>query len=32
MTHCRDADEGDSLQLWRVVVNVLSKQSWAANK
>jgi hypothetical protein len=26
------ADEGDSLHIWMIIVNVLNKQVWTANK
>jgi hypothetical protein len=31
MAHCQDTDGGDSLQIWRVVLNILSKKSEAAD-
>jgi hypothetical protein len=32
MAHPRVADEGDGLQIWRVVANVLNRQSRRADK
>jgi hypothetical protein len=32
MAHPQVADRGDSLQILRVAVNILNKQSWTANK
>jgi hypothetical protein len=32
MTLHRVADVGDGIQIWRLAMNVLNKQSWTANK
>jgi hypothetical protein len=32
MVHLEIVDGGDSLQIWRVAVNILNKQLWTANK
>jgi hypothetical protein len=31
MAHPQVADGGDILQIWRVAVNILNKQSWRAD-
>jgi hypothetical protein len=32
MAHRQVADGGDGLQIWRVAANILSKQSWTADR
>jgi len=32
MTHLQVADREDGLQIWRVAVNILDKQSWTTDK
>jgi hypothetical protein len=32
VAHPQVVDGGDSLQIWRVAVNILNKQSWTGNK